>query len=95
MERELILNSLLSLHNDVREILTLLKGGSPAAGGRWGRLVEITEAEGVEPRDLDEIEREAIQQALVANGGNRRKAAKQLGISERTLYRRLKEYGLG
>jgi transcriptional regulator with PAS, ATPase and Fis domain len=41
------------------------------------------------------MERDAIREALAANAGNRRKAARQLGISERTLYRRIREYGLG
>jgi DNA-binding NtrC family response regulator len=95
VERELILSSLLSLHNDVREILSLLKGGVPQGDRRWGRFIEVKEADSLEPRDLDHLEREAIQQALAANGGNRRKTARQLGISERTLYRRLKSYGLG
>ncbi len=40
------------------------------------------------------MERSAIQEALRAHGGNRRKAAEVLGISERTLYRKIKEYGL-
>ncbi len=39
--------------------------------------------------DLDEIERLAIDRALVATGGNRTKAAKLLGISERTLRNKL------
>jgi len=47
-----------------------------------------------EPRTLRDLEREAIVQALAACGGNRREAAKQLGIGLRTLYARLKEYGI-
>lgn len=43
---------------------------------------------------LDELTRVAIQAALAQNQGNREKAAKQLGIGARTLYRKLKEYGL-
>jgi DNA-binding NtrC family response regulator len=39
--------------------------------------------------NLDEIERVAIQRALVATGGNRTRAAKLLGISERTLRNKL------
>ncbi|MCX7834547.1 MAG: sigma-54 dependent transcriptional regulator [bacterium] len=39
-------------------------------------------------------EKQAIQAALQNTNGNRREAAKRLGISERTLYRKLKEYGL-
>jgi transcriptional regulator with PAS, ATPase and Fis domain len=35
-----------------------------------------------------------ISVALKASDGNRRKAAERLGISERTLYRKIKRYGL-
>jgi DNA-binding NtrC family response regulator len=97
MERELIMNSLLSLHNDVREILHLLQE-RPGAGsrmGRWDAWMEVEEAGDNQHPDMSSIEREAIRDALARNGGNRRKAAKQLGMSERTLYRRLKEYGIG
>jgi DNA-binding NtrC family response regulator len=41
---------------------------------------------------MAEIERVAIQAALRDTGGNRRKAAEMLGIGERTLYRKLREY---
>ena len=43
---------------------------------------------------LDQIEKQAIRNALRLNNGNREQAAKVLGIGERTLYRKLKEYGL-
>ena len=43
---------------------------------------------------LEEMERASILEALQNNNGNRRMAAKQLGISERTLYRKIKEYGM-
>lgn len=43
---------------------------------------------------LSELEKMAIQHALAQHGGNREKAAKQLGIGARTLYRKLKEYGI-
>ncbi len=43
---------------------------------------------------LSSLEREAIREALRSTDGNRRKAADLLGISERTLYRKIKEYGL-
>jgi DNA-binding NtrC family response regulator len=48
----------------------------------------------VGPRTLRELEREAILAALAACQGNRRTAAEQLGIGLRTLYTRLKEYGI-
>ena len=43
---------------------------------------------------LDEMEERAIRAALAEVGGNRRKAAEQLGMGERTLYRKIKKYGL-
>lgn len=41
-----------------------------------------------------DTERQAILKALQRNGGNRKKAADELGLSERTLYRKIKEYNL-
>jgi len=50
------------------------------------------------PRSLNmtlvELEKLAIQHALAQHHGNREKAAKQLGIGARTLYRKLKEFGI-
>ncbi len=43
---------------------------------------------------LTELERAAIAQALASVGGNRRRAAELLGIAERTLYDKLRKYGL-
>jgi DNA-binding NtrC family response regulator len=43
---------------------------------------------------MGDVEREAIRIALDEVGGNRRKAAERLGIGERTLYRKLREYSL-
>jgi two-component system response regulator HydG len=43
---------------------------------------------------LDQLEKQAIREALRIHAGNRELAAKMLGIGERTLYRKLKEYGL-
>ncbi|MBE0567692.1 MAG: sigma-54-dependent Fis family transcriptional regulator [Krumholzibacteria bacterium] len=44
--------------------------------------------------DLQAAERSLIESALQNTGGNRRRAAERLGISERTLYRKLRLYGL-
>jgi two-component system response regulator AtoC len=46
------------------------------------------------PKTLRDLEHEAILAALDAHGGNRRQAAEQLGIGLRTLYARLREYGI-
>ena len=43
---------------------------------------------------MADVERAAIEAALKETHGNRRKAAEILGIGERTLYRKLKEYAL-
>ncbi len=43
---------------------------------------------------LEQLERIMINRALEKNGGSKRKASKALGISERTLYRKIKEYDL-
>lgn len=48
-----------------------------------------------ESLSLDDLEREAIKKALERNGGKRKNAAADLNISERTLYRKIKEYQLG
>ena len=43
---------------------------------------------------LEDAEREMIRQSLERNNGKRKKTAEELGISERTLYRKIKEYNL-
>ena len=43
---------------------------------------------------LEDTERETIRRSLERNGGKRRRTAEELNISERTLYRKIKEYGL-
>lgn len=47
-----------------------------------------------ESLNLSNIGRQVVEKALERNGGNRKKAAQELGISDRTLYRRIKQYGL-
>ena len=80
----------------------------PAAlGGRDGASVAAVRAPAIEPRDqppppnvvtilpgtkMSEIERSVIEAALKETKGNRRRAAEMLGIGERTLYRKIKEY---
>ena len=44
--------------------------------------------------NLNDVSKQMLEKALERNHGNRRKAAQELGISDRTLYRRLKQYGL-
>ncbi len=49
---------------------------------------------GHRPRTMEEVEKDAIREALEAAGGHRKKAAEALGIGERTLYDKLKQYGI-
>lgn len=52
---------------------------------------EISEPETL---NLNDIGRQLVEKALERNNGNRKKAALELGISDRTLYRRIRQYGL-
>lgn len=45
-------------------------------------------------KTLTELEKEAIIDSLQRNGGNKRKVADELGISERTIHRKISEYGI-
>ena len=47
-----------------------------------------------QPTSLEDTERETIRRALIRNNGKRKKTAQELQISERTLYRKIKEYNL-
>lgn len=57
-------------------------------------LYDYEEAINEEPLSLQDKELELIIKALERNGGKRKEAAKELGISERTLYRKIKQYDL-
>ena len=92
-ERELIYRTLIELKNDLSEIRDLLRYNHAQQDSRdISRIMEVVPLpEGGET--LEEMERQAVRNALKNAQGNRRKAAKMLGIGERTLYRKLKEKG--
>jgi DNA-binding NtrC family response regulator len=75
------------------EVIEVGSHGAPPLGA-------ITAEESADPivyrrgMTMAEVERAAIEAALKETRGNRRKAAEVLGIGERTLYRKLKEYQL-
>jgi len=108
-ERELILQNLVALRRELaelREMLVRACGGRvpsasyrPSREGPFGPETEVVELEETaEPRatrTAADHEKEAIRKALAESGGNRRRAAEILEIGERTLYRKIKKYGLG
>ncbi|MBX3321451.1 MAG: sigma-54-dependent Fis family transcriptional regulator [Phycisphaeraceae bacterium] len=76
-----------SIRLDVRHIPDDIRSdaGDGASEGVAGALAGTS---------LEQLEKRAIRETLGMTGGNREHAAKLLGIGERTLYRKLKEYGL-
>ncbi|HEY6808496.1 MAG TPA: sigma-54 dependent transcriptional regulator [Gemmatimonadales bacterium] len=106
-EVEFILRSLVDLKLQIEELRRRIDERAPQRvevidlGARSGATVVDAEPE---PADqvlyrpgmtMAEVERATIAAALAESRGNRRKAAEVLGIGERTLYRKLKEYAIG
>jgi DNA-binding NtrC family response regulator len=97
-ERELILRALLDIKGNILDLKSLLTEQSQALGATREsahdpRAVRSPQEES--PLSLQEMERKMIEEALDRYKGNRRVAARVLNISERTLYRKIKEYGIG
>lgn len=91
-DKELLYRTLLDLRTEISSIKGMLQqllSRNPVAISP-----EFSQAEEVEAYTLDEMEREQIQRSLTDHEGNRRAAARALGIGERTLYRKLKKYDL-
>ena len=103
LERELLLRVLLEIKSEIAQLREfLLAGGSrryslapwrenlpaePNAAPRFDGEDEL-------PASVSDMEREIIVASLAKTNGNKRKAAKLLGMSERTLYRKIIKYGL-
>ena len=87
------------LKNEVEKLVVLSPG--PEIGPdslpkalRPGTGVAVGGLENVVGISLEQLEKEAIRNTLKLTNGNREQAAKILGIGERTLYRKIKEYDL-
>lgn len=105
-ERELLWHTILSLRNELQTLRRRLNteeddletevASAPLGIPKHSSVVPYSEPDFTpyEPASLEENERQAIIQALERCGGVRKRAAKELNISERTLYRKIKEYGL-
>ena len=97
-ERELILRALLDIKGNIMELRSLVEQQTQSmeAVARAGEASVLGRDPAEEPDlSLQEMERKLIAEALERHHGNRRVAARVLNISERTLYRKIKEYGLG
>lgn len=94
-------------HEDYASIIQKLYGKtdtSPVASANNSKTIEIKHAEPHHIQDTEEVfeeslslndkEVEMIKKALEKHSGKRKNAAGELGISERTLYRKIKEYNL-
>ncbi|MEK6651212.1 MAG: sigma-54 dependent transcriptional regulator [Bacteroidota bacterium] len=90
-ERELIYRALLDIKSHLTELRNLM-GGDNMPAIRKNDTENHGNGDG--SLSLDEMERKMILSALDRHQGNRRLAARDLNISERTLYRKIKEYGL-
>jgi DNA-binding NtrC family response regulator len=88
VDRELLYRALFEIKKDIMEIKDLIYSQQidVKANENNGNIDEVV--------SLQQVEKEAIINALDHSKGNKRNAAKMLKISERTLYRKIKEYGL-
>ena len=106
-ELEFILRNLVDLRLQVEELRRRMDDGPPRVRvielsdspivGDLSQIAERDTDEDVVYRSgmtMEEVEKAAIGAALREARGNRRKAAEQLGIGERTLYRKIKAYSL-
>jgi DNA-binding NtrC family response regulator len=96
-EIKAFLKSGISLSDGTPEWSFRTEGRLPTSGGVVETFSEdagYSPLQGEQAGDLQTAERSLIESALRQAGGNRRKAADRLGISERTLYRKIKLYDL-
>lgn len=95
---ELIYRALLNLAREIAEMkkIMLERGTSSAtdAGEVYVSGEQSGHIDNSDVKNLRQVEKEMIKKALHASDGQRKKAAELLGIGERTLYRKLKEYDL-
>ena len=87
VDRELLYRALFEIKKDIVELKDLIYHSQNEVISQGNNHSE-------EIVPLDELEKEAIKNALSYTRGNKRDAAKMLKISERTLYRKIKEYEL-
>ena len=97
-ERELIYRAIVSMGVELTEIKKFLASSMQHIDQKIdylsGNTQHFWEDDSEEIIALDELERKAITNALKKYRGNKKEIAQKLNISERTLYRKIKEFGL-
>jgi DNA-binding NtrC family response regulator len=104
VEKEFILRALLEIKSEISQLREMLMNYSiprPSLNP-WHKeitpvranVVHFDEEESKTGESVAEMEQEMIRSTLAKTGGNKRKTAKILGLSERTLYRKIDKYGL-
>jgi transcriptional regulator with PAS, ATPase and Fis domain len=88
VDRELLYRALFEIKKDLIDLKDLLYQR------QYETFSSAKEEDKKEIVSLDQLEKDAITNTLEATGGNKRTAAKLLKISERTLYRKIKEYNI-
>ncbi len=102
LEREFLLQILLEIKSEISQLRELMLASAPQrySLGAWRQdLPQEYNANGASnknnaPESVSDMEKEMIRSTLIKTGGNKRKAARVLGLSERTLYRKINKYGL-
>jgi DNA-binding NtrC family response regulator len=91
---ELIYHALISLGNEIKMLRDLIIANLPASPAYETDEREDMGASFQPSGSVSDMEKELIAMILKQTRGNRREAARKLGIGERTLYRKLKKYSL-
>lgn len=90
--QELIYRAIMSMGNEIRMLRDLIVANLPS--GENGESARDLRGRFAQAATVENMEEALIEQTLRDSGGNRKETAKRLGIGERTLYRKLKKYGL-
>lgn len=90
------------LRNVLERAVILCQGGAVLPehlpehfrAGHWMGAVSATGQEGYYKREIAQLEQRMIERALEESKGNRREAAKQLGIHRSLLYKKMEQFGI-
>ncbi len=82
------------IHNNYEEVVDNSMAIATPYNHREDKMLTEAQEYVEETHSLEYMEKEMIRQALIRNNGKRKRAADELKISERTLYRKIKDYKL-